>query len=164
MAQPDLTYGWTKLTGELLAQFAREQYNLDVSVFRPFSGYGEDQDLSYPFPSFIQRGKQKQNPFLIWGDGTQTRDFIHIDDIVSATMRALELNIQQPINLGWGRPTSFNQLAQMVSKKVGYSAKLAYQLDKPIGVHYRVANPKLLFTFYQPRITLEEGIERALNA
>jgi len=45
---PDFTYGWTKLTGEILAQFARKQ-GIDVYVFRPFSGYGEDQDLTYPF-------------------------------------------------------------------------------------------------------------------
>lgn len=163
IAQPDLTYGWTKLTGELLAQFARDQYDLNVSVFRPFSGYGEDQDLSYPFPSFIQRGKQKQNPFIVWGNGTQTRDFIHIDDIVAATLKTLELNLQQPVNLGWGRPTSFNQLAKMVIKTSGYSTRLKHQLDKPIGVHYRVANPKLLFSFYQPKISLEEGIARALH-
>jgi nucleoside-diphosphate-sugar epimerase len=76
---PDLTYGWAKLTGEILAKYA-EQEGLRVHVFRPFSGYGEDQDLTYPFPSFIHRGVHRYNPFSIWGTGKQVRDFIHIED------------------------------------------------------------------------------------
>ncbi len=61
---PDLTYGWAKLTGEVLAKYAQKD-GLKVHVFRPFSGYAADQDLDYPFPSFIQRGIQKENPFEI---------------------------------------------------------------------------------------------------
>ena len=47
---PDMTYGWAKLTGEFLAGFAVAKYGVDVAIFRPFSGYGEDQDRTYPFP------------------------------------------------------------------------------------------------------------------
>ncbi len=61
---PDLTYGWAKLTGEMLAKYA-ENEGLRVHVFRPFSGYGEDQALDYPFPSFIARGGRRENPFKI---------------------------------------------------------------------------------------------------
>ncbi len=105
MRSPDFTYGWAKLSGEYLAHFAR-QYGLKVYVFRPFSGYGETQDLDYPFPSFIKRVVDQVEEFEIWGDGTQVRDFIHIEDIVEATMKAVELDIQEPINLGSGVPTS----------------------------------------------------------
>jgi len=85
---PDFSYGWAKLTGEILAKYARA-HGVAVHVLRPFSGYGEDQDLTYPFPSFIQRIKSNENPFTIWGDGNQVRDFIHIDDIVAATMKVV---------------------------------------------------------------------------
>ena len=59
---PDYTYGWAKLSGEYLAMFAK-QYGKKVHVFRPFSGYGETQDLDYPFPSFIKRIKEKHESF-----------------------------------------------------------------------------------------------------
>ena len=64
MSSPDFTYGWAKLSGEYLAHFAR-QYGLKVYVFRPFSGYGETQDLDYPFPSFIKRVVDQVDEFEI---------------------------------------------------------------------------------------------------
>jgi nucleoside-diphosphate-sugar epimerase len=160
---PDLTYGWAKLTGETLAKYASNE-GLRVHVFRPFSGYGEDQDLDYPFPSFIARGKRKDNPFEIWGTGEQVRDFIHIEDVVSATLEAVNQDIQGPVNLGCGRATSFNELAELVSTEVGYTPEIKHILGAPEGVSYRVCDPSKLLTFYTPKISLEEGIRRAIRS
>lgn len=160
---PDLTYGWAKLTGETLAKYASNE-GLRVHVFRPFSGYGEDQDLDYPFPSFIARGKRKDNPFEIWGTGEQVRDFIHIEDVVSATLEAVNQDIQGPVNLGCGRATSFNELAKLVSTEVGYTPEIKHILGAPEGVSYRVCDPSKLLTFYTPKISLEEGIRRAIRS
>lgn len=159
---PDQTYGWAKLTGEILAQQA-EREGCRVHVFRPFSGYGEDQSLDYPFPSFIQRAKRADNPFEIWGDGWQTRDFIHIDDIVGAVLKAVEEGVEGPVNLGWGQPTSFNDLAGLVSDAAGYEPEIKHLTDKPVGCLYRVADATKMFSFYTPKITLEEGIVKALK-
>lgn len=160
---PDLTYGWAKLTGETLAKYASNE-GLRVHVFRPFSGYGEDQDLDYPFPSFIARGKRKENPFEIWGNGEQVRDFIHIEDVVRATLEAVKQDIQGPVNLGCGRATSFNELAKLVSAEVGYTPNIKHILGAPEGVAYRVCDPSKLLTFYNPKISLEEGIRRAIRS
>lgn len=162
ISNPDLTYGWSKLTGEMLAGYA-EKAGLRVHVFRPFSGYGSDQALDYPFPSFIARAKRKDNPFEIWGNGQQTRDWIHIDDIVDATMSAVTEDVEGPINLCTGRPMSFNQLAVLMAKEMNYKPWLDHKLDAPKGVHYRVGDPTNLNKFYIPKISLEEGIRRALN-
>lgn len=159
---PDFSYGWTKLTGEMLAGYA-EQQGVRVHVFRPFSGYGEDQDLDYPFPTFINRVKRREDPFTIWGTGEQVRDFVHIDDVVAATMEAVRLDIEGPVNLGSGIPVSFNQLADMMFEASGWHPnKVAHKTDMPEGVFYRCANNQKLSSFYTPSITLEEGICRAL--
>ena len=162
LKMPDLTYGWSKLTGEYQAQFVQAE-GIKVNVFRPFSGYGSDQDLSYPFPSFIKRAKEKHNPFEIWGDGEQVRDFIHINDIVDAVDEAIKQDITGPVNLGWGRPTSFNELAELVCNQAGYQPEIKHIETAPTGVMYRLCNPKKMLSFYQPKITLEEGIELALS-
>jgi nucleoside-diphosphate-sugar epimerase len=164
MSSPDFTYGWAKLSGEYLAHFAR-QYGLKVYVFRPFSGYGETQDLDYPFPSFIKRVVDQVDEFEIWGDGTQVRDFIHIEDIVEATMKAVELDIQEPINLGSGVPTSFNDLSEIIFKVAGWRPKdgIKHRKDKPVGVMYRCSDSSKMLSFYTPKISLEEGIRRSLN-
>ena len=160
---PDFTYGWSKLSGEYLASFVKEA-GKKVHIFRPFSGYGETQSLDYPFPSFINRAINAKEEFEIWGDGTQVRDFIHIEDIIESTLKAVELELLEPINLGWGEPISFNNLAQKVFKVSGYTPKngIKHLLQKPVGVYYRCSDASLMKSFYKPKITLEEGIERAI--
>lgn len=156
---PDFTYGWAKLTGEMLASHARAQ-GLSVHVYRPFSGYGTDQALDYPFPSFIARGMNRANPFQIWGTGQQCRDFIHINDVVAAAEAGCEADIETA-NLSTGIATSFNDLARMVAKIAGYLPRFENLPAEPSGVDYRVGDPTLMNTFYTPTISLEEGIERA---
>ncbi|MFE3202228.1 NAD-dependent epimerase/dehydratase family protein [Embleya sp. NPDC059237] len=159
---PDFTYGWAKLTGERLAQIA-EIAGARVHVFRPFSGYGTDQDDAYPFRAFIDRGRCQADPFAIWGDGNQVRDWIHIDDIVAAVLAAVDQDVPGPVNLSTGRATSFNEFADMVTREVGYRPAIRHEHAAPRGVAYRVGDPTRMRTFHTPRITLEEGIRRALQ-
>ena len=155
---PDMTYGWSKLTGEFLSQFVP-----NVHIFRPFSGYGWDQDLTYPFPMYVKRAIERQDPFEVWGPGTQTRDFIHMKDVVNAVMTAVEENITGPTNLGTGRSTSFIQLASMCMSAVGYEGEIKTNPDKPVGCMHRVSDNSKLLTFYTPKISLEEGIREAVD-
>lgn len=161
--QPDATYGLAKVVGENLARYVAEA-GCAVTIPRPFSGYGEDQDLAYPFPSFIARARRRDNPFEIWGDGSSTRDWIHVDDLVAATLKAVDLGITGPINMGWGRATSFDDLARIVTKAAGYRPMLKHLAGQPQGVHHRVSDPSRMLGYYTPTITLEEGIRRALAA
>lgn len=158
--QPDQLYGWAKLTGEQLAARARGE-GLAVSVVRPFSGFGEDQDRSYPFAVFAHRALQHEDPFTIWGTGAQVRDWVHIDDIVAAVLAMAEAGIDGPVNIGTGRPVPMTALAAMMAAAAGYEPQFRYYPDAPSGVAYRVADTTLLRTFYTPRISLEEGISRA---
>lgn len=162
--QPDASYGWTKLTGERLARWATQEADLTVHVFRPFSGYGHDQDPAYPFPAYIARAARLEAPFDVWGDGDQCRDFIHVDDIVGAVLAAVEHDVRGPVNLGTGRATSFNELAALTMHAAGYTTAIRHLPAEPVGAFYRVADPTRLLEFYVPKVSLEEGIERALAA
>lgn len=155
---PDMTYGWGKLIGEYLSTFVD-----NVHIFRPFSGYAWNQDLTYPFPMYVKRALDRANPFEVWGPGTQTRDFIHMEDVVLAVLKAVEEGITGPINLGWGRSTSFLELAQMCMDAVGYKGEIQTRPDKPVGCMHRVSNNSKLLEFYTPKITLEEGIKQAVS-
>lgn len=161
--EPDASYGWAKVTGEKLAAYA-EAEGCRILIPRPFSGFGEDQDEAYPFPAFIARAKRHDNPFEIWGDGSSTRDWIHISDLVGATLALLDADVTGPVNLGWGRATSFDDLAQIVTSAAGYQPQLKHRADAPHGVHHRVSDPSRMLDHYVPTITLEEGVWRALNA
>lgn len=162
LGPPDATYGFAKLAGEeMAAEVAKE--GVRVHVFRPFSGYGEDQSLDYPFPSLIDRVRRKASPFEVWGDGQQVRDWIHVDDIVGAVMAAIETDEQGPVNLGTGLGSSFAQLIEMMFAESGYRPpEVRFKTNMPTGVAYRVANIERMFQFYIPKVTLTEGIRRAL--
>lgn len=156
-------YGWSKLTGEQLANYASKQ-GLKIWTFRPFSGYSETQDLDYPFPSFITRAKRRDDPFEIWGDGEQVRDWIHIDDIVNGTMKIVNDAPPSSYNLCTGRPMSFNEFEKMLTRMAGYNPTVNHILDAPVGVQYRVGDPTKMLEWYTPKVTLEDGISRALRS
>lgn len=165
---PDANYGWAKLTGERLAQDARAS-GLPVTVVRPFSGYGADQSLDYPFPSIVRRAAGGE--LSVWGPKGQSRDWIHVNDVVLGSLAVAEAGTELPVNLGTGRAVEMGELAMMVFNR-GYkgmrvntslSSQLVYDETKPTGVFYRVCDPSRFNVFYTPTVTLEEGIDEALS-
>lgn len=165
IGMPDMTYGWAKLTGEYLAKLAYEKHGLKSVVYRPFSGYGEDQDMAYPFPSIMERVKKTKNgKIVVWGSGEQKRDFIHIDDCVTGVALTMDkVYDASPINLSTGIFTSFNDLIKKAAVILGYKPKITPLLDKPEGVFARGGDiheqNRLGFRY---SISLEEGIKKSL--
>lgn len=158
----DFTYGWAKLVGERLAWECQEE-GLKVHVFRPFSGYAADQDVSYPFGAYVDRARRKVDPFVVWGDGEQVRDFVHISDVIDATMAAIDNDYPGPLNLCSGIPTTFNALAKLATSAAGYQPAIEHDRPKPQGVRYRVGDPTELHKVWVPKVSLEDGIKAALQ-
>lgn len=159
---PDAAYGWTKLTGERLAAEARKA-GLPVTVVRPFSGYGEDQSENFPFRALVERARRREDPFTIWGDGRQVRDWIHIDDVVAGALAVAEAGTEDPVNLCTGVGTSMRELAELACDRVGHRPVFLLLTDKPAGVAYRVGDPARFHQYYKPAVTLAEGVARALG-
>lgn len=167
MGQPDMTYGWTKLTGEFLAKIAAEHYDIHIACIRPFSGYGEDQDYSYPIPAIAKRAVFQESPFEVWGTGHQGRDFVHIDDVIDCSLLAMEkISDGTAINIGYGKLTSFREIISMFMKIAGYQTDIKCLLDKPVGVHSRYCSNEYAKELlgWEPKISLEAGLTRVYNA
>ena len=168
IANPDFTYGWSKLTGEYLTTFIQDH---KIVIYRPFSGYGEDQDLTYPFPSIMNRVLKMQDPIDVWGDGKQSRDFIHIDDCVDISMNLADQHITGTFNLSTGIETPFEKLIERtvfnaIELKLvdsNYNPTINRLIDKPVGVYRRVGNDskiqKIRTFSYTP---LDTGIQMCL--
>lgn len=167
LGQPDMTYGWSKLTGEYLAQIAAKYYGVSVACIRPFSGYGEDQDLSYPIPAIASRAARKEDPFEVWGSGKQGRDFVHIDDCIDCIELAMN-NIHDgtAINIGSGKLTSFLEIIELMTSFAGYNPTIKPLLDKPVGVHSRYANMDYVSEKFgwKPQVSTPEGMRRVYEA
>ena len=82
---------------------------------------------------------------------------------VTNIFAALEVNAGDVVvsNLCTGRPTSFIELAELAMMQAGYLAEIRTNPKAPVGVAYRVGDPKKMLSFYEPKISLEEGIARA---
>lgn len=168
--EPDARYGWAKLTGERLASAAADQ-GLRVHVLRPFSGYGGDQDRSYPFPAILSR--VLGGDLSVWGPPGQTRDWIHISDVVRGAYAVYQADCREPVNLCTGVGTEFGVLATMIARAAGLdvglvdptgrSERVSYLEDRPTGVLCRVGDPRRMLDLYHPEVCLDEGIQRALT-
>jgi nucleoside-diphosphate-sugar epimerase len=166
LGQPDMTYGWSKLTGEYLARIAHQHYGLHTACVRPFSGYGEEQDLSYPVPSIALRAAKREAPLTVWGSGLQGRDFVHIDDCIEAALRVLaKIQDGSAINIGSGKLTNFREVARLFATLEGYEPEIKPLEDKPVGVHSRYADISIMKQTlgWQPSISIEEGFGRVLK-
>lgn len=166
LGQPDMTYGWSKLTGEYLARIAHQHYGLHTACVRPFSGYGEDQDLTYPVPSIALRAARRDQPLTVWGSGLQGRDFVHIDDCIAAILRILErVRDGSAVNIGSGKLTNFREVARLFARLEGYEADVKPLVDKPVGVHSRYADVTRMRTLldWTPTISIEQGFTRVLK-
>ena len=167
LGTPDMTYGWSKLTGEFLAQIAAHHYGISVACIRPFSGYGEDQDLSYPIPAIAARAARHEDPFEVWGTGKQGRDFVHIEDVLDFIQMLMDnVSDGSAYNIGSGRLLSFIEIIEVFSKIAGYKPQIKQLLDKPVGVHSRYANMEIVTEKFgwKPKISVEEGMRRVYEA
>ncbi len=163
---PDNTYGWAKLTGEYLARVAVKEYGLYVTCIRPFSGYGEDQDLCYPIPALAKRAALRENPFVVWGSGLQERDFVHISDVLDCIELAMgKISNGTAVNIGSGRLSNFIDVINILTSFAGYSPEIQTLADKPVGVFSRggeMTNARDLLD-WKPKVSLEKGLRKVFD-
>lgn len=163
---PDEWYGTEKLVAEYLAWMAAEKYRLNTLCIRPFSGYGEGQADSYPVPAICKRVLNHEDPLTIWGSGSQTRDFVHVNDLLGATLGRLEGGVvgYQTMNIGTGKPVSFVEVAKAAADIAGYAPRIVTDETKPEGVHARFCDPTEMLNWYRPVLTLQNGLLRTMDS
>jgi GDP-L-fucose synthase len=164
---PDLSYGWAKLTHERLAHLAYETHGLKSVIYRPFSGYGEDQDLTYPFPSICKRAlENKGSPVLkVWGSGKQMRDFIHIEDCVDGVLATMDkIDDAGALNLSTGVYTSMEAFASMAANLCGYQPEIQGTPDKPTGSFARAGDTTKQRQYgFESSTAFLDGVQRGLS-
>lgn len=162
---PESIYGWIKLAGEYLAKTTAEKYGISVVCARPFSGYGEEQDLDYPIPSIAARAARREDPLIVWGSGDQGRDFIYIDDFISALRLAIQkIGDGSAVNIGVGALTTFKDVACIMAEIEGYSPKIVGLTEKIEGSFAVYSDPARLMSLgWTPTHTLHDGFKKVLD-
>lgn len=130
---PDSFYGVSKLAGELHALCYAKLYGMDVVCLRYFNVYGPNQRYDAygnVIPIFATR-KLKNEPLTIYGDGSQTRDFVHVEDVAQANfLAAATKNATGAYNIGSGTAITINQLAQWMDEIAGTGKPHQYEAPR----------------------------------
>lgn len=150
-ADPDSEYGWEKLFSERLYLSYNRNYGIPIAIARYHNIYG-------PFGTWdggrekapaaicrkIARLEETGGQIEVWGDGSQTRSFLYIDDCIEATRRLMNSNFSSPINIGSEEMVSISTLVDMVSEISGKSVEKKFRLDAPVGVRGRNSDNNLI--------------------
>ncbi len=166
-AYADEVYGWAKLMGELSLQAYHEQYNIDASIVRIFTAYGPRENETHAVIALMAKAFARQDPFRIWGDGEQTRNFTYVKDITNALLLAAEhVSDATPVNAGIERYVSINEVVSLIFEYLGWEPeRVEYLTEKPVGVKHRAADTARAREMlgWEPSYTLEEGIRETLD-
>jgi len=156
---------------ELEAERYRTRYGIEYVAFRPFSvyGVGEHTKLGYAnvtslFTWAMMAGHQP----VVWGDGTQTRDFIFVEDVACAFVMAMEQDVESGVyNLGFGVEHTFNDVIHIAANQLGFDVRPRY-VDFELQIYAlrlwadtSIVEKKLGFV---PFVSLEEGVARIIAA
>ena len=165
-AEPDSEYGWEKLFSERFYLAANRNYDLDIRIARFHNIFGPEgtwKDGREKAPAAMCR-KVAETPdggeIEMWGDGTQTRSFLYIDECLEGVRRLMESDFIGPVNIGSDEMVSINQLAEIAMEIAGKKLRINH-IDGPLGVRGRNSDNRLIQEKlgWVPNWSLHKGME-----
>ncbi len=163
-------YGWAKRMAEYLGRAAHEEFGLRVAIARPYNAYGPrdhyDSQDAHVIATLIRRVAGGENPILVWGDGSQRRSFLYVEDAARGLLDAAERYAEaDPINLGTQEEVTIRELAGTILRLAGSKAKLRFDPSKPSGQPRRNCDSSKARALagFEPRVGLEEGLRRSIE-
>lgn len=162
----DNMYGWAKLMAEFTLKAYCKEYGLEAASCRYFTVYGSRGVENHALIAMIARAFIKQDPFEVWGDGNQIRNWTYIDDIVSGTILAAEkIDDGTAVNLGTMERNRVIDAVNFILEYSAYKPKIKFLANMPVGPLNRVADNALAKKLlgWEPTILLKEGLKRTID-
>jgi nucleoside-diphosphate-sugar epimerase len=162
----DNMYGWAKLMAELTLQAYHREHKLGAASCRYFTVYGPRGVENHAVIAMIARAFVRQNPFDVWGNGEQIRNWTYVDDIVSGTILAAEkIDDGRAVNLGTMERVRVIDAARLVLEYSGHKAEIRLRPDMPTGPVNRVADNHLAKKLlgWEPKTPFREGLRKTLD-
>lgn len=162
----DGMYGWAKLMGEKTLQAYHKTYGMKSASCRFFTVYGERGVENHAVIAMIARAFVGQDPFEVWGDGTQIRNWTYVGDIVDGMVLCAEkIEDGTAINLGTMERTRVIDAVEEVIRYTGHKAEIKFLEDMPTGPMNRVASNALgkKLLGWEPQMTFVDGLHRTID-
>ena len=162
---PRGVYDEAKRYSEAMAMAYHSQQGVDTSIARIFNTYGPRMRPSdgRAVPTFVRQALEGK-PLTVFGDGTQTRSFCYVDDLIRGLVALAESGEHLPVNLGNPAEFTLNELAEVVLRITGSKSELVYEalpVDDPQVRQPDITRARQLLG-WEPEIQLEEGLRRML--
>jgi GDP-D-mannose 3', 5'-epimerase len=167
-AMPEDGYGWEKLFGERMCRHFTEDFDLATRVARFHNVYGphgtydggREKAPAAICRKVVEAELSGSGEIEIWGDGEQTRSFMHIDDCVYGMLLLMESEVSEPLNLGSDQLVTIDELVSIVEEIASVRLRRRYRLDAPRGVRGRNSDNTLIQRHlgWQPATRLEDGM------
>ena len=145
-----------------------KQYGLNGCSLRFVTAYGPRENETHAIIALIYKAVEKMDPYQIWGDGNQERDFTYVEDIVDGCLLAAEKQIDDgsAVNLGTGTRYKIKEVVNMIFEILNWKPKeFVFETDKPVGVLSRAldnSKAKQLLG-WEPKFTLKEGLTKTIE-
>ena len=162
----DGMYGWTKLMAELTLKALRRDHGFRSTSCRLFTVYGERAVENHAVMAMIARAFVGQDPFEVWGDGRQVRNWTYVGDIADGMLLAAErIEDGTAVNLGTEERTVVIDAVSEVLRYTGHRAEIRLRPDMPVGPVNRVASNRRARELlgWQPRVGFLEGLRRTID-
>ena len=162
----DNMYGWAKLMAELTLKAYYKEYGIKSASCRYFTVYGPRGVENHAIIAMIAKAFIKQDPFEVWGDGMQIRNWTYIDDIVEGTLLAGEkIDDGTAINLGTTERIRVIDAVKEVLRYTGHDPKISFKTNMPVGPLNRVADNSLTKKLlnWKPKVKFMEGLHRTID-
>lgn len=157
----DNLYGWAKLMAEMTLRAYYQETGMKAACCRYFTVYGNRGHENHAVIAMIARAFVRQDPYVVWGNGEQIRNWTHVSDIVSGTIAAAEkIDDGAAINLGTMERTKVIECAEEVLRYTGHQAKVELHPEMPTGPMNRVADNSLakLLLGWEPKVKFMDGL------
>ncbi len=158
--KPVSPYGVSKLACEHYVRVFSELYGFKMTIIRPFTVYGPRMRPDLAIAIFTKNAL-KNEPITIFGDGNQTRDFTHVNNVVDANIRAMTKGDAETFDIGTGRAYSVNDLIEKIIKITGSASKIIHTDKRQGDTQNTLADTskakKILG--WEPKISLDEGLK-----
>jgi nucleoside-diphosphate-sugar epimerase len=162
----DNMYGWAKLMTEMTLQSYYRDFGFKGASCRFFTVYGERGVENHAVIAMIARAFVRQNPFEVWGDGTQVRNWTYVGDIVRGMVMAAEkIDDGTAINLGTEERTRVIDAVREVLRYTGQEAEIKFLPHMPTGPLNRVASNRLARELlgWEPQVKFMDGLHRTID-
>lgn len=162
-------YGWAKRMEEYLSNWYRTEYNMNISIGRPYNAYGPrdnfNPESSHVIPALIKKVLEAEDSVEVWGNGEQSRSFIYATDFANGLIKIAEIMPKETLNIGADEEIQMKDLIYLIKELTNSNAEILFDTSKPTGQPRRKCDTKKARQILEfiAKVPLREGLKKTID-